>query len=64
LWLAVQPQQLGQVLEVLRQTCHQRTTFMPAFYVEAAPTLAAFPIEVEVGGATIFICDIERFEVF
>jgi uncharacterized protein YaaQ len=64
LWIAAQPQQLGQVLDTLRDTCHQRTTFMPTYYLEATPTLSAFPIEVEVGGATIFMCDIERFEVF
>lgn len=64
LWIGVQSSQLNQVLEVLRETCHQRTTFMPTYYLEAPPNLTAFPIEVEVGGATVFICDVEHFEVF
>lgn len=64
LWIAVPPPQLAQVLDVLRDTCHQRTTFMPTYYLEAPPNLTAFPIEVEVGGATIFICDVEHFEVY
>ncbi|MBI1877123.1 MAG: cyclic-di-AMP receptor [Chloroflexi bacterium] len=64
LLLAARPEQSAQVMTVLRNTCHQRTTFVPSYYIEATPTLSAFPIEVEVGGATIFSCEIERFEVF
>lgn len=64
LLMAVPSEQTPQVMSVLQETCQQRTTFMPAYYIEAAPTISAFPIEVEVGGATIFNCDIERFEVF
>ncbi|GIK42301.1 MAG: hypothetical protein BroJett011_61340 [Chloroflexota bacterium] len=64
LLMAVQSEQLPEVMSILRDTCQQRTTFMPAYYIEAAPTISAFPIEVEVGGATIFNCEIEHFEVF
>ena len=64
LLIALRLDQVTQVMAILRDTCHQRTTFVPSYYVEAMPTISAFPIEVEVGGATIFSCDIERFEVF
>jgi uncharacterized protein YaaQ len=64
LLMAMQPEQLSQVMGILNDTCQQRTTFMPAYYIEAAPTISAFPLEVEVGGATIFSCEIEHFEVF
>ncbi len=64
LWMAAYPQQLGQVLDILRETCQQRTTFMPSYYIEPAPPISAFPIEVEIGGATLFICDIEHYEVY
>jgi uncharacterized protein YaaQ len=64
LLLAARPEQSAQVMTVLRDTCHERTTFVPAYYFEVAPTLSTFPIEVEVGGATIFSCEIERFEEF
>lgn len=62
LWIAMQPEQVNRVMEVLRATCHRRTSYMPT-YMEA-PQLAMFPLEVEVGGATLFICDVERYEVF
>jgi uncharacterized protein YaaQ len=62
LWIAMHPEQISQVMGVLRETCHRRTSYMPT-YMEA-PQLAMFPLEVEVGGATIFICDVERYEVF
>lgn len=64
LLMAVESGQVPQVMSILQETCQQRTTFMPAYYIEAAPTISAFPIEVEVGGATIFNCEIEHFEVF
>lgn len=64
LWLGVLPEQLSRVMQILRNTCHQRSTYMPSYYIEATPMISVFPIEVEVGGATVFICDIEHFEVF
>lgn len=64
LWMAMLPEQLPRVMKILRDTCHQRSTYVPSYYVEATPMISVFPIEVEVGGATVFICDIERFEVF
>ena len=64
LWIAVRPGQLGYVLNVLRTTCQQRTAYIPAYYIEAAPLISVFPTEVAVGGATVFVCDIERYEVF
>lgn len=64
LLIAARPEQSAQVMAVLRDTCHRRMTFVSSYYIEATPTLSTFPIEVEVGGATIFSCEIERYEVF
>ena len=64
LWMAMSQEQLPRVMKILRDTCHQRSTYVPSYYVEATPMISVFPIEVQVGGATVFICDIERFEVF
>ncbi len=62
LWLAVNDDQVPAVLEALRTTCHRRTHYMPV-QLESAHLASAFPIEVEIGGATVFIGPIERFEV-
>ena len=61
LWIAIPPGKLGQVMDALRETCQRRTTYVPA-QMEVAQLASAFPIEVEVGGATVFVCEAERYE--
>lgn len=61
LWIAVPVGRLGQVMDSLKETCQRRTTYVPA-QLEVAQLASAFPVEVEVGGATVFICEVERFE--
>jgi len=53
---------LPRLLEHIRECCHTRRRFIPA-HVEA-PLLEIQPvmIEAEVGGATIYALDVERFE--
>ncbi len=51
------------VIGILRQTCERRTRLIPAGpnLVESAAMMGAF-VEVEVGGATVFVLDVEHFE--
>jgi uncharacterized protein YaaQ len=53
---------LPHLLERVRECCHTRRRFIPA-HVEA-PLLEIQPmmIEAEVGGATVYVLDVERFE--
>ena len=53
---------LPRLLRQIRECCHTRRRFIPA-HVEA-PLLEIQPvmIEAEVGGATIYALDVERFE--
>ena len=53
---------LSHLLEHIRECCHTRRRFIPA-HVEA-PLLEIQPvlIEAEVGGATVYVPDVERFE--
>ena len=53
---------LPRLLEYLREYCRTRRRFIPA-HVEA-PLLEIQPvmIEAEVGGATVYVLDVERFE--
>lgn len=64
LLMAIPPEQVNPVLKALAHACHRRTEYVPSFYIEAAPMITALSLEVEVGGATVFICDIEHYEVF
>ncbi len=61
LWMAVPNGKLGLIMDALKDTCQRRTTYVPA-QLEVAQLASAFPVEVEVGGATVFVCDVERYE--
>lgn len=52
-----------RVLEILRTTCRQRVEFM-TMPVEGAPMPMPAPIQVTVGGATVFALPVERHEQF
>jgi uncharacterized protein YaaQ len=51
------------VIGILKQTCERRTRLIPAGpnLVESAAMMGAF-VEVEVGGATVFVLNVEHFE--
>jgi uncharacterized protein YaaQ len=61
LLVGVQDEQVDAVLGVLRNTAQRRTSYINV----PGEVMAAFnpqPLEVEVGGATVFVLDVERFE--
>lgn len=60
--VATVEQRVTSVFSLVRQTCRRRhmTWFPPA--TSGMMTLPAAPIEVEVGGAVIFVVPIERVE--
>lgn len=51
------------VVNILKTTCERRTRLIPAGpnIVESAAMMGAF-VEVEVGGATVFVIHVEHFE--
>ncbi len=60
----VTDEQLEPLLDVVREVCHARKEFVP---VQTLPFLGdggftAEPVEVRVGGAIVFVLEIERFE--
>lgn len=63
LFCGVEDQQVSQVTAILKTTCERRTRLIPAGpnIVESAAMMGAF-VEVEVGGATVFVLNVERFE--
>jgi uncharacterized protein YaaQ len=62
----VEDDQISSVLEIIRENCHTRIQYVnplpPA--IEPGELYMPTPMEVEVGGATVFIFGIERFEKF
>ncbi|HET9052154.1 MAG TPA: cyclic-di-AMP receptor [Candidatus Dormibacteraeota bacterium] len=55
---------VSEVVAILRRTARRRVEEInPApTGAEAVEFIVPFPVEVEVGGATIFVLDVERFE--
>jgi uncharacterized protein YaaQ len=52
------------VMGIVRETCHSRTQTvnpMPPI-MEPGEFFMPYPLEVEVGGATVFVVPVERFE--
>jgi uncharacterized protein YaaQ len=62
----IEDDELTSVLDIIRENCHTRNEHVlpvpPSHQLEGLHW--AQPIEVEVGGATVFVFDIERFERF
>ena len=60
----VEATEVDQVLAMVRAECHARTEFVPVqtlpFFGEG--TSLTEPVEVRVGGAIVFVLDVERFE--
>ena len=62
--LGVEDDQIDTVLGIVRDTCHARTQVvnpMPPI-MEPGEFFMPYPLEVEVGGATVFVLPVERFE--
>lgn len=62
----VEENEVDAVIELTRQECRARKEFMP---VQNLPVLgelgtASEPLEVRVGGATVFVLDVARFDRF
>jgi uncharacterized protein YaaQ len=62
--LGVDEEQVEDVLAIVRESCHARTQIvnpMPPI-MEPGEFFMPYPLEVEVGGATVFVMPVERFE--
>jgi uncharacterized protein YaaQ len=64
LLIGVQETYAAEVLRLIRQNCHARTRFVNPLMpiVEPGEFYVASPIEVEVGGATVFVLNVDRYE--
>lgn len=54
---------VDNIIDIIRDHSKKRKQYVPSaasFSADAAPV--SYPVEVSVGGATIFVTDIERFE--
>ncbi|MGN0688386.1 MAG: cyclic-di-AMP receptor [Oscillospiraceae bacterium] len=50
------------VIDIIKEHSHRRKQFVPNSASYGMGSYTSFPVEVSVGGATIFVTNIERFE--
>ena len=54
-------EKVPEVVELIKAESSRRTEIVPATATFDAAHYAAYPIEIQVGGATIFILNVEEF---
>jgi uncharacterized protein YaaQ len=62
--VGVEDAEVEEILGIVRETCTSRTQVvnpMPPI-MEPGEFFMPYPLEVEVGGATVFVLPVERFE--
>ena len=62
LLVGVEEEQVQAVIDIIRKCSHSRKQMVPAFTEMSHGFMPVMPVEVTVGGATVFVVDVERFE--
>ncbi|HCC00047.1 MAG TPA: transcriptional regulator, partial [Ruminococcaceae bacterium] len=58
----VEDEKVQSVLDVISKYSKKRTQIMPTELYYGVGAFSPMPIEVSVGGATVFVLPVERFE--
>lgn len=62
LLMGVEDDKVDELLEILRKNCRKReeiTPIIPSY--ETGMMINAIPVKITVGGATVFVLDVEQF---
>ncbi len=60
--VGVEAEKVDAVLEIINKHSHSRKQMVPSNSELGMGFFPAVPVEISVGGATIFVVDVERFE--
>ena len=60
--ICAEDDKVDDVINVISKKSHKRKQFVPSATSYGVGTYTSIPVEVSIGGATIFVTDIERFE--
>ena len=58
----VENDKVQRVIDVIRENSKCRQQIMPIDYSQSGTGVLSYPVEITVGGATIFVVDVEHFE--
>lgn len=61
LMMGVDDERVDECIDILRQCCSQHTEVVPGTASFGTMEAAAMPITVTVGGATVFVTNVDRF---
>jgi uncharacterized protein YaaQ len=66
IFIGTEDKTLEEVLGVIRDNCHTHTQYVNPLppVIEPGEMYLPTPVEVEVGGATVFVIDVDRFEKY
>jgi uncharacterized protein YaaQ len=64
LLIGVEEARVADAVQIIRENCRERSHYLTPALPTAQPGdyLAAFPVEVQVGGATVFVVPVDSFE--
>lgn len=60
--VGTEDEKVDEVLEVIKAHSRKRTQVMPVTQTFTPGLFSSVPVEVKVGGATVFVLNVERFE--
>jgi uncharacterized protein YaaQ len=66
LFVGAENDRVEEILELVRENCHERTRYLSPIVPVTEPSefYIPEPVEIEVGGATVFVVDVQRHERF
>jgi len=62
--IGTEEDRVEKCIEIIKEESKQRTELVPSTASYDIGRFATFPVEVQVGGATIFVVDVEKFIKF
>jgi len=64
LFVGTEDHQVSTVISIIKRTCHTREQLVTPLAPVSGPSdsYVPYPVEVQVGGATIFVLPVERLE--
>jgi uncharacterized protein YaaQ len=65
-FIGTEDQKVSECLSIIRESCHTRIQYVTPLppVMEPGELQIPTPVEVQVGGATVFVLNVERFEKF
>jgi uncharacterized protein YaaQ len=66
IFVGTEDKTLDEVLGIIRDNCHTHTQYVNPLppVIEPGEMYLPTPVEVEVGGATVFVINVDRFEKY